>query len=120
MVEAVTFWWLMPILRLKGSVIGKISQSLARAQRSEERNMKYQHIMAAFADSLWAIRPEKLAAIREFLLFKSAGGASSADLIRAIKRDACEPMLCEISESDVLSWSSEEHTSELQSPLNLV
>lgn len=45
--------------------------------------MRYLHLIAAFAGEAWAMQPEKLAAIAEFLAFKAAGGQLSEAEIAA-------------------------------------
>lgn len=53
---------------------------------------KYTHILAAFADSIWAILPAKFSAIRSFLMLKANGGEVSAEEIAEIKKDQREPV----------------------------
>jgi signal peptide peptidase SppA len=45
--------------------------------------MKYSHILSAFAAEPWAIAPEKLEVITDFLLFKADGGHYSAEELAA-------------------------------------
>src|SRR5437870_13725139 len=46
--------------------------------------MKYQHVLAAFYRTVWAILPEKLWEIRAFLHLKADGGNVPDEEIRAI------------------------------------
>lgn len=45
--------------------------------------MKYRHILSAFAAEPWALQPEKMQAVIEFLLFKADGGELSHDEVAA-------------------------------------
>ena len=45
--------------------------------------MKYGHILSAFAAEPWALMPEKLDALTDFLLFKADGGEFSAEEVAA-------------------------------------
>jgi len=61
--------------------------------------MKYQHIMSAFRDSIWAILPAKFAVIKSFLLMKADGGEVSPEEIALIKQEQREPVYCEVEAS---------------------
>ena len=45
--------------------------------------MKYRHILSAFAAEPWAIMPEKLDALTDFLMFKADGGEFSSEELAA-------------------------------------
>lgn len=45
--------------------------------------MKYEHILTAFAAEPWAMQPEKLEVLVDFLAFKASGGEYSADEVAA-------------------------------------
>lgn len=45
--------------------------------------MKYTHILTAFASGSWAMQPEKIAVVADFLAFKAAGGDYSAEELQA-------------------------------------
>lgn len=45
--------------------------------------MKYAHILSAFAAEPWALQPEKMQAVIEFLLFKADGGEFSSEELAA-------------------------------------
>lgn len=45
--------------------------------------MKYQHILTAFAAEPWALQPEKMRAVIEFLAFKAAGGDFTSEELAA-------------------------------------
>ena len=52
---------------------------------------RYSRIIAAFQNSVWAILPEKFAAIKEFLFLKAEGGAVSEEDIALLKKEQREP-----------------------------
>jgi signal peptide peptidase SppA len=54
--------------------------------------MKYEHILSAFQDSIWAILPAKFAVIKSFLLMKAEGGMVSEEEIALLKQEPREPM----------------------------
>lgn len=53
--------------------------------------MKYNHILNAVQNEVWAILPDKLHQIMSFLSFKAEGGEVSQEDIAAVKLDTYEP-----------------------------